>query len=66
MTLTGYRGAGTLVSHKNRGADSSQRLRQQYLSIRCSEKLTEANIDASVGSVGDSYDNAVAETINDL
>jgi transposase InsO family protein len=38
----------------------------QYLSIRYTERLAEANIDASVGSVGDSYDNALAETINGL
>jgi len=38
----------------------------QYLSIRYTERLAEADIDASVGSVGDSYDNALAETINGL
>ena len=38
----------------------------QYLSIRYTERLAQANIDASVGSVGDSYDNALAETINGL
>ena len=38
----------------------------QYLSIRYTERLVEANIEASVGSVGDSYDNALAETINGL
>lgn len=38
----------------------------QYLSIRYSDKLIEAGIEASVGSVGDSYDNALAETINGL
>ena len=38
----------------------------QYLSIRYSERLAEAGIEASVGSVGDSYDNALAETINRL
>ena len=38
----------------------------QYPSIRYSECLAEANIDASVGSVGDSYDNMLAETINGL
>jgi putative transposase len=47
-----------LVHHSDRGS--------QYLSIRYSEKLIEAGIDASVGSVGDSYDNALAETINGL
>ncbi len=47
-----------LVHHSDRGC--------QYLSIRYSDKLVEAGIDASVGSVGDSYDNALAETINGL
>jgi transposase InsO family protein len=35
----------------------------QYLSIRYTERLAEAGIEPSVGSVGDSYDNALAETI---
>jgi putative transposase len=38
----------------------------QYLSIRYSERLAEAGAVASVGSKGDSYDNALAETINGL
>ena len=38
----------------------------QYLSIRYGERLAEAGITPSVGSVGDSYDNALAETINGL
>jgi putative transposase len=38
----------------------------QYVSIRYSERLAEAGIEPSVGSVGDSYDNALAETINGL
>ncbi len=38
----------------------------QYVSIRYSERLTEAGIEPSVGSRGDSYDNALAETINGL
>lgn len=38
----------------------------QYLSIRYSDRLIEAGIQSSVGSVGDSYDNALAETINGL
>lgn len=38
----------------------------QYLSIRYSERLAEAGIQGSVGSRGDSYDNALAETINGL
>ncbi len=47
-----------LVHHSDRGS--------QYLAIRYSERLVEAGIQASVGSVGDSYDNALAETINGL
>ena len=47
-----------LIHHSDRGS--------QYLSIRYSERLAEAGIDSSVGSVGDSYDNALAETINGL
>tara|TARA_B100001105_G_scaffold26841_1_gene18819 strand:- start:42 stop:305 length:264 start_codon:yes stop_codon:yes gene_type:complete len=38
----------------------------QYLSIRYSERLAEAGIEPSVGSKGDSYDNALAETMNGL
>jgi putative transposase len=47
-----------LVHHSDRGA--------QYLSITYTERLVEAGIEPSVGSVGDSYDNALAETINGL
>src|SRR5438874_10424768 len=36
----------------------------QYLSIKYTERLAEAGIEPSVGSIGDSYDNALAETIN--
>jgi transposase InsO family protein len=35
----------------------------QYVSIKYTERLVEAGIDPSVGSVGDSYDNALAETV---
>jgi hypothetical protein len=38
----------------------------QYVSIHYTERLAEAGIDPSVGSVGDSYDNALAETVNGL
>jgi putative transposase len=38
----------------------------QYVSIRYTERLTEVGIEPSVGSVGDSYDNALAETVNGL
>ena len=44
-----------LIHHSDRGV--------QYLSIRYTERLAEAGIEPSVGSVGDSYDNALAETI---
>ena len=47
-----------LVHHSDRGV--------QYVSIRYTERLAEAGIEPSVGSVGDSYDNALAETINGL
>jgi putative transposase len=49
---------GGLVHHSDRGS--------QYLSIKYTERLVEAGIEPSVGSVGDSYDNALAETINGL
>ncbi|MEV8467577.1 IS3 family transposase, partial [Fluviibacterium sp. DFM31] len=49
---------GQLVHHSDRGS--------QYLSIKYTERLAEAKIAPSVGSVGDSYDNALAETINGL
>src|SRR6187431_2354249 len=49
---------GALVHHSDRGS--------QYVSIRYSERLAEAGIEPSVGSIGDSYDNALAETINGL
>lgn len=38
----------------------------QYASIRYTKRLAEAGVEPSVGSVGDSYDNALAETINGL
>jgi transposase InsO family protein len=47
-----------LVHHSDRGS--------QYVSIRYTERLGEAGIEPSVGSRGDSYDNALAETINGL
>jgi putative transposase len=51
------RGSG-LVHHSDRGV--------QYVSIKYTERLATAGIEPSVGSVGDSYDNALAETINGL
>ena len=47
-----------LVHHSDRGS--------QYVSIRYTERLAEAGVEPSVGSVGDSYDNALAETVNGL
>ena len=49
---------GGLVHHSDRGV--------QYVSIRYTERLAEAGIEPSVGSIGDSYDNALAETIHGL
>jgi putative transposase len=50
--------ANGVVHHSDRGT--------QYTSIRYTERLAAAGIERSVGSVGDSYDNALAETINGL
>ena len=47
-----------MIHHSDRGS--------QYVSIRYSDRLAEAGIEPSVGSRGDSYDNALAETINGL
>jgi len=47
-----------LVHHSDRGSP--------YLALRYTERLAEAGLEPSVGSVGDSYDNALAETINGL
>ena len=49
---------GGLVHHSDRGS--------QYLALRYTERLIDAGIEPSVGSVGDSYDTALAETINGL
>jgi putative transposase len=49
---------GRLVHHSDRGS--------QYLALRYTERLADAGVEPSVGSVGDSYDNALAETINGL
>ena len=44
-----------LIHHSDRGV--------QYVSLKYTERLAEAGIEPSVGSVGDSYDNALAETV---
>jgi transposase InsO family protein len=49
---------GNLIHHSDRGS--------QYVAIRYTDRLIEAGVEASVGSVGDAYDNALAETINGL
>lgn len=49
---------GGLIHHSDRGS--------QYVSIKYTQRLAEAGIEPSVVSVGDSYDNALAETINGL
>ena len=53
--MSGRKRADRLVHHSDRGA--------QYLSIRYTERLAEAGIEPSVGSRGDSYDNALAESV---
>ena len=49
---------GSLIHHSDRGV--------QYLAIRYTERLAEAAAVSSVGSKGDSYDNALAESVNGL
>ena len=55
QALWSRHGTTGLIHHSDRGS--------QYLSIRYTERLAAAGIESSVGSVGDSYDNALAETI---
>ena len=54
-TIVAVTAAGDLVHHSDRGT--------QYLSMRYTERLADAGIALSVGSRGDAYDNALAETI---
>ncbi|BCK74678.1 transposase [Acetobacter aceti NRIC 0242] len=58
QALCQRRPEGKVTHHSDRGC--------QYVSIRYTQRLAEAGLVASVGSVGDSYDNALAETINGL
>jgi putative transposase len=55
QALHARRAQSGLIHHSDHGV--------QYLSIRYSERLSENGVEASVGSIGDSYDNAMAETI---
>lgn len=58
LALHARRDLGQLIHHSDRGC--------QYLAIRYTDRLIEAGIKQSVGTTGDSYDNALAETINGL
>ena len=62
MAIWSRRSAGAdlsqLIHHSDRGV--------QYVAVRYSQRLAEAEMVASVGSVGDSYDNAMAEAFNSL
>ena len=59
QALHGRRPVGGRLAHRSdRGS--------QYLALRCTDRLAEAGIESSAGSVGDAYDNALAETINGL
>ena len=55
QALHDRRPSESLVHHSGRGS--------QCLSIRYSDRLLQAGIDASVGTTGDSYDNALAESV---
>jgi putative transposase len=55
QALHARRPTDSLVHHSDRGS--------QYVSIRYTERLAEAGIQPSVGSVGDSYDNALAQSV---
>ncbi len=55
---TSARACAGLVHHSDRGS--------QYVAVKYTDRLAVAGIEPSVGSVGDSYDNALAETINGL
>jgi len=58
QALWARKNAQGVIHHSDRGS--------QYLSIRYTERLAEAGLESSVGSRGDSYDKALAETINGL
>ncbi|WP_040162501.1 integrase core domain-containing protein, partial [Nigerium massiliense] len=58
LTSGAVRCQSGLIHHSDRGA--------QYVSLAYSDALITAGVTASVGSVGDSYDNALAETVNGL
>ena len=55
QALYSRHGTDGLIHHSDRGT--------QYVSVRYTDRLLEAGIEPSVGSVGDSYDNALAESV---
>jgi len=58
LTVRCHERDGALIHHSDRGS--------QYVSIRYTQRLADAGIEPSVGSRGDRYDNALAETLNGL
>ncbi len=58
LTVRCHERDDALIHHSDRGS--------QYVSIRYTQRLADAGIEPSVGSRGDSFDNALAETINGL
>lgn len=59
-------GRRCLVRSKGDGLTHHSDRRSQYVAIKYTERLAEAGVGPSVGKVGDSYDNALAETINGI
>ena len=66
MTASGLIGLSLLVSPKIRNGLACTNVLTQYLAIRYAERLSDEQAVTSVGSKGDSYDNALAETVNGL
>ena len=58
QAITGRKNPKEVIYHSDRGV--------QYLSIRYTDRMAESGVIASVGTTGDSYDNALAETLNGL
>ena len=56
QAITGRKNPKKVIHHSDRGV--------QYLSIRYTDRMAESSVIASVGTTGDSYDNALAETLN--
>ena len=58
QAIAGRNNPKDVIHHSDRGV--------QYLSIRYTDKMTDSGVIASVGTIGNSYDNALAETVNGL